>query len=199
MEKLKELTKKIWGATWSVIIGITLGILVITFLFQFCKVDGSSMEPNYHDGDRKVINKIVYKISDIKRYDVVAVRYKDDSIEKLGHKITLIKRVIGLPGDTLRIDDNGNLYINDKLVDEPYIKESMKSGGIIKNNSDGHGLVLKENEYFVMGDNRNNSLDSRTLGVFTKKDIIGRIKKSPYKETLYVPDESEKERTINVR
>lgn len=199
MEKLKEMTKKIWGATWSVIIGITLGILVITFLFQFCKVDGSSMEPNYHDGDRKVINKIVYKISDIKRYDVVAVRYKDDSIEKLGHKITLIKRVIGLPGDMIRIDDNGNLYINDKLVDEPYIKEPMKSGGIIKNNSDGHGLVLKENEYFVMGDNRNNSLDSRTLGVFTKKDIIGRIKKSPYKETLYVPDEPEKERTINVR
>lgn len=199
MEKLKEMTKKIWGATWSVIIGITLGILVITFLFQFCKVDGSSMEPNYHDGDRKVINKIVYKISDIKRYDVVAVRYKDDSIEKLGHKITLIKRVIGLPGDMIRIDDNGNLYINDKLVDEPYIKEPMKSGGIIKNNSEGHGLVLKENEYFVMGDNRNNSLDSRTLGVFTKKDIIGRIKKSPYKETLYVPDEPEKERTINVR
>lgn len=199
MEKLKELTKKIWGATWSVIVGITLGILVITFLFQFCKVDGSSMEPNYHDRDRKVINKIVYKISDIKRYDVVAVRYKDDSIEKLGHKVTLIKRVIGLPGDMIRIDDNGNLYINDKLVDEPYIKEPMKSGGIIKNNSDGHGLVLKENEYFVMGDNRNNSLDSRTLGVFTKKDIIGRIKKSPYKETLYVPDEPEKERTINVR
>lgn len=199
MEKLKELTKKIWGATWSVIVGITLGILVITFLFQFCKVDGSSMEPNYHDGDRKVINKIVYKISDIKRYDVVAVRYKDDSIEKLGHKVTLIKRVIGLPGDMIRIDDNGNLYINDKLVDEPYIKEPMKSGGIIKNNSEGHGLVLKENEYFVMGDNRNNSLDSRTLGVFTKKDIIGRIKKSPYKETLYVPDEPEKERTINVR
>lgn len=199
MEKLKELTKKVWGATWSVIVGITLGIIVITFLFQFCKVDGSSMEPNYHDGDRKVINKIVYKISDIKRYDVVAVRYKDDSIEKLGHKVTLIKRVIGLPGDMIRIDDNGNLYINDKLVDEPYIKEPMKSGGIIKNNSEGHGLVLKENEYFVMGDNRNNSLDSRTLGVFTKKDIIGRIKKSPYKETLYVPDEPEKERTINVR
>lgn len=199
MEKLKEMTKKLWGATWSVIIGITLGMLVITFLFQFCKVDGSSMEPNYHDGDRKVINKIVYKVSDIKRYDVVAVKYKDDSIEKLGHKVTLIKRVIGLPGDMIRIDDNGNLYINDKLVDEPYIKEPMKSGGIIKNNSEGHGLVLKENEYFIMGDNRNNSLDSRTLGVFTKKDIIGRIKKSPYKETLYVPDETEKERTINVR
>ncbi len=141
-------------------------ILLIIFLCSFIvtpvRVNGTSMYPTLKDGEIMLLNKINYRFHDIKRFDIVVVKTDNEKI---------IKRVIGLPGETLKFEDN-TLYIDGQEVKEPYLKEETAD----------FDLSLLEMEkvpsdcYFVMGDNRDNSKDSRMIGPVKKKQITGRAK-----------------------
>ncbi len=141
--------------------------LVITFVGQRTEVDGSSMEPMLSNGDNLIVDKITYRFRDPQRYDIIVFPFKYQE------NTYYIKRIIGLPGETVQIDEQGNIYINGEVLPENYGREIIRADtvGIAIN-----PIVLGEDEYFVMGDNRNNSSDSRTeiVGNIKREDIIGR-------------------------
>lgn len=136
--------------------------LVVVFVLFFGRVvvDGNSMKPTYESGNSFIISKVLTP----KRGDIVVFRRKTDS----GKSDVLVKRVIALPGDTIMIYD-GVVYVNNEPIDEPYIKTKEFVGGAIENTE----IILNSKEYFVMGDNRNNSVDSRYFGCIKDSDIIG--------------------------
>ena len=141
--------------------------LIITFVGQRTEVEGESMETTLSDGDNLIVDKITYRFSDPQRFDIIVFpfQYQENTY--------YIKRIIGLPGETVQIDQNGTIYINGEILVENYGKEVIRADnrGIAAN-----PVVLGEDEYFVMGDNRNNSSDSRTeiVGNIHREDIIGR-------------------------
>lgn len=141
--------------------------LIITFIGQRTNVDGSSMEPMLIDGDNLIVDKITYRFRNPDRFDVIVFPVKYDNNRKY------IKRIIGLPGETVLIDEAGNIYIDGELLPEAYGKETIQPDTI---GIASDPVVLGENEYFVLGDNRNHSRDSRTsiVGNIKRKDIIGR-------------------------
>lgn len=141
--------------------------LVITFVGQRTDVDGVSMETTLSDGDNLIVDKISYRFRDPQRFDIIVFpfEYQENTY--------YIKRIIGLPGETVQIDEEGRIYINGEVLDEPYGKEVIRPENI---GIAANPIVLGEDEYFVMGDNRNNSSDSRTevVGNIHRDDIIGR-------------------------
>ncbi|MDD3393630.1 MAG: signal peptidase I [Anaerotignum sp.] len=145
-----------------------------TFVLGTVYVKGSSMEPNFHHGDLVFINKLATSIGTPKQGDIVICQlHSDEQREKI------IKRVIGLPGDVIDIVWNGDsenveyyLYINDELIEEPYLEEPIMTKGEIE-----YPFTVPEGSYFVMGDNRNASSDSRrtSIGAIEKKDLVGKV------------------------
>lgn len=142
-------------------LGVLIGLLFSEFVLQRVYVIGASMEPNYHDGDSVYIRKQLYSLS---FGDVVVLKG-----EYRGDEHLLIKRVIGCPGDTIEITDNGDVIRNGKLLNESYVMEKITSG----NRGNFSFVVLGDDEYFIMGDNRNNSWDSRMIGPIKKEKIEG--------------------------
>lgn len=147
----------------AVVLAIT--IFIICFVGQRTKVDGDSMYPTLHDGDNLIVDKISYRFNDPDRFDVIIFPYPQNE------KVFYIKRVIGLPGETIQIDYDGNIYIDDEILEEDYGYEVMVNPGIA-----AEPITLGEDEYFVLGDNRNESNDSRAVdvGVIEEDDIVGR-------------------------
>ena len=143
---------------------IVLTVALRSFVVERVVVVGESMEPTLDNGDNVLIDKLSARTGGIKRYDIV--------VFPAGGTL-LIKRVYGLPGENIRIDDTGLIYINDEAIDDRYAYEMMKDPG----RAGGLGVTLAEDEYFVLGDNRNNSIDSRALDVGSVRDknIRGRV------------------------
>lgn len=140
---------------------VTYGVL---YFVQISRVYGTSMLPTYHEGNIVLVDKVFYKMSEPKRNDIVVVDYVDENQEET----FIIKRVIGIGGDHIEIKDN-ELYLNGELVNEDYINGVMT-------NSEDMVVDVPEDKVFVMGDNRNNSLDSRKLGYFDfEEDVIGKV------------------------
>ena len=139
--------------------------LVIHFVGQRTQVSGSSMEPKLSSDDNLIVDKISYRFHDPERYDIIVFpfRYEDNTF--------YIKRIIGLPGETVQIDGEGNILIDGEILQESYGKEVIEGPGRAYEE-----IQLADNEYFVMGDNRNNSIDSRdpSVGNITREEIIGR-------------------------
>lgn len=138
--------------------------IVNAYIVEETIVSGTSMNPTLQGSDTLLIDKIFYKIGDLKRFDVIVFDYNESAL--------YIKRIIGLPGDRIKIND-GHVYINGSLLsDDPLINDKMTYAGIAENE-----ITLGEDEYFVLGDNRNNSYDSRyeQVGVVKGKYIIGRV------------------------
>ena len=154
MKKLLELIKK----EKKFLLLVMIIILFKIFIFNFILVKGDSMNPKYKNNDFMFLNKIIYSFKPIRRGEVIVLKYRNND---------LIKRVIGLPNDKIKVE-NGKLYINNKEVKENYINSYTAS-------YDFDEITLKDNEYFVMGDNRYNSYDSRNFGTITKNNIIGRV------------------------
>lgn len=140
--------------------------LIINFVGCRSRVDGSSMETTLSDGDNLWVDKLTYTFGDPDRFDVIIFNYDEDT--------TYVKRIIGLPGETVRIDQSGNIYINEKLLKENYGNETILPTNLGRANQP---VVLGDNEYFVLGDNRNNSSDSRwaDVGNVNREDIIGKV------------------------
>lgn len=152
---------------WILYIAVIVGLsfFIITFVGQRTRVSGSSMETTLHDGDNLIVEKLSYRFHDPKRYDIIVFPYQFEE------DTYYIKRIIGLPGETVQVID-GYTYINGELLDtDIYGAEVMNSPGIAE-----VPIVLGDDEYFVLGDNRNHSSDSRdpSVGVLTKDDLIGR-------------------------
>ena len=136
------------------VIVIILVLLFKKFLYTPIRVNGESMMKTLHDGDIMILNIIDYKVHGLKRFDIVVVDEGDELI---------IKRVIGLPGDTVEYKNN-KLYINGKKVNDKYASEKTED----------FSVLVPKNEYFVLGDNRTNSLDSRAFGTFSSNKIMGK-------------------------
>ena len=136
------------------ILVIILVILIKRFVVSPIKVNGSSMMNTLHDGDIMILNSAAYYFDDIKRFDIVVINEGDEFI---------IKRVIGLPGETVEYKEN-QLYINGKLIKCNYSDEPTEE----------FKYKVEKDSYYVLGDNRTNSMDSRVFGTFKKNKIIGK-------------------------
>ena len=164
---------------------LLLALFIVTFIGQRTIVDGNSMNNTLFDKDNLIVDKVTYRFHDPKRFDVIVFPYKK------GSRNYFIKRVIGLPGETVYIDEDGNIFIDDVLLKENYGKEVIKDPGIANK-----PIVLGEDEFFVLGDNRNDSFDSRyrEVGNIKKKDIIGRawLRVFPFKSFGFVKHAEDK-------
>ena len=139
---------------------IAVGVFfLLRVTVQSFVVVGSSMEPNLEDGQRLLVNKVLYQLREPQRGEIIVFHQQN------GGRIDLIKRIIALPGDTVEIKE-GAVYINDSAIDEPYIK-AAPSYTMTKEE-------IPEGEYFVLGDNRNNSNDSHRWGTLAQENIIGK-------------------------
>ena len=145
------------GAVW----------LVITFVGQRTEVEGASMENTLHNGDNLIVDKLSYRFHDPERFDIIVFpfQFQDNTY--------YLKRIIGLPGETVQIMDDGSIYINGEKLEENYGMEVIKPETIGRA---AEPIELGDDEYFVMGDNRNNSSDSRTdmVGNIKRENIIGK-------------------------
>lgn len=161
---MKNMAKSLLGLALYILLLFGITFLLGQFVVGQVEVEGLSMNDTLNDQDRLLLNKFTYRIRTLDRFDVVVFKYAYDTDSDY------IKRVIGLPGETVRIDSDGQIFINDELLEEDYGREVMKDPGIAED-----GITLGADEYFVLGDNRNNSSDSRDpdVGAVSKSQIRG--------------------------
>ena len=160
-EKLRSL------AEWVLAAGLAFFVylLLSNFVYATAEVSGPSMNPTLHHGDRVIINKLIYFFSEPQKGDIIAFPYPANPLDK--H----VKRIIGSPGDLIEIHDN-KFYINGEMLTDSASVEELVSVGDVT-----YPINVGENEYFVLGDNRNNSKDSRSssVGLIQRENIIGKI------------------------
>ena len=153
---------------WVKVFGLAIVLaFVITLFIKPTLVSGDSMLPTLHENDYLIINKIGYKIGEPKNGDVIV--FKSDLEKNDGTTKDLVKRIIGVAGDKVVIKD-GKVYLNDKLLDETYLSEGMDTTGDVD-------IVVPEGKLFVLGDNREVSLDSRyeQVGLVDVNDVEGKV------------------------
>ena len=163
--RVGSVMRELLGWLFYILIIIGLTYLIITYVGQRTRVSGSSMETTLSDGDNLIVDKLSYRFQEPKRFDIVVFPYKYEE------NTYYIKRIIGLPGDTVQVKD-GYTYINGELLESDiYGAEVMIEAGTAS-----EPITLGEDEYFVLGDNRNHSLDSRdpSVGILKREDMIGR-------------------------
>lgn len=150
----------------TIVIALALFVIMYLFLFQPHQVKGNSMYPNFHDGEYLLTDKISYRLGEPKRGDVVIFRAPRNE------EYDYIKRIIGLPGEQVKIQ-KGKVFIDDQELNEAYLPETI-------NTADGkfwgesQSIPLPENQYFVLGDNRDHSSDSRDWGSVPRENIVGK-------------------------
>ena len=143
---------------------IVAAYVIILFTCYRTNISGNSMQPVLCNNDTVLINKFAYAYSSPKRFDVIAFKTSESAFDKI-----YIKRVIGVPGDKVLIKD-GKVYINDKQLEDDVFTDNILTAGLAKNE-----LYLNKDEYFCLGDNRNNSEDSRfaNIGIIKSENIVG--------------------------
>ena len=163
-EKSRGIAGEILSFLLYVVVVVGITFLIIHYVGQRTYVSGSSMENTLSDGDNLIVDKITYRFSDPKRYDIIVFPYQYEE------NTYFIKRIIGLPGETVQIVD-GIIYIDGEALQESSGREVMKNSGLAAD-----PVTLGEDEYFVLGDNRNDSTDSRdpSVGKIPRDRIIGR-------------------------
>jgi len=160
--RLSQLKEEFVAWVKTLMSAAVYAVLIVTFGFQVARVEGQSMAPTLEDQDRLIVNKLVYRIGEPRRGDIVMLYYP------LNPDKSFVKRVIAEEGDTVRIVD-GRVYVNDIPLKDDYVASEYRS------HDDWGPQVIPEGYYFVMGDHRNNSSDSRHWGMVPKKYIIGKV------------------------
>ena len=158
-----SLGKEIFEWVQAIVVAIVIAMAIRTFVFTLVNVDGESMEPTLHDSDRLIVTRLAYTPE---KGDIIIFRPDCDP------EHPYVKRVIAMPGDTIDINkENGDVLINGEIIEEPYIKEHIRSFGTVS-----FPAVVPEDHVFVMGDNRNHSKDSRfqEVGMVSYDSIIGK-------------------------
>ena len=161
----KNIVKELFGWVLYLLVVVGLTYLILTYVGQRTRVSGHSMETTLSSGDNLIVDKLSYRFKDPRRFDIIVFPYKYED------NTYYIKRIIGLQGETVQVVD-GYAYIDGELLEtDVYGAEVMESSGIAD-----EPLTLGENEYFVLGDNRNHSSDSRdpSVGILTRKDLLGK-------------------------
>ncbi len=181
-EEDKKITQKdLMGMLMYVGIILVMTFLIVHFVGQRTRVSGASMENTLHDGDNLIVDKLTYRFNDPERFDIIIFPYE------YAENTYYIKRIIGLPGETVQIDYEGNIYINGNVLQEHYGKETILDPGRAID-----PITLADDEYFVLGDNRNNSSDSRFDGVANVNEdiIIGRalLRIYPFDKVKFLKD-----------
>ncbi|MCD7805779.1 MAG: signal peptidase I [Lachnospiraceae bacterium] len=164
---VKAAFREILSFAVSLVLAWAVVMFVVTYVGTLCTVDGISMENTLHDGDRLWADKLTYRFSDPQRFDIIIFPPQYDPDSKY------IKRIIGMPGETVYIDEEGNIYIDGEILEEDYGSEPIRAE---LRNLASEEITLGEDEYFVLGDNRNESLDSRyeVVGLVKRSDIFGK-------------------------
>lgn len=165
--RLNKMMREMISTLLYLLVVLCITYSVTQYVGQRTEVQGASMESTLSHGDNLIVDKITYHFQDPQRFDIIVFPFQYEE------ETYFIKRIIGLPGETVQIDLDGTIYIDGEVLEENYGRE------IIKPENVGIAIrpvVLGEDEYFVMGDNRNNSSDSRTevVGNIHREDIIGR-------------------------
>lgn len=167
-----EAIKNVFGVFWefieAIVFALAIFVVVYLFLFQPNQVKGSSMFPTFKDKEFILTDKISYRMGDPNRGDVVVFRSPKNQYQDF------IKRVIGLPGDKIKID-GGKLFVNDIQVDESEYLEPSVYTGPEAFLSEGQEITVPQDRYFVMGDNRPGSSDSRDFGPVSKGEFVGKV------------------------
>ncbi len=159
----KRVGLEILSGVQTLVSAAVYATLIVTFVVQVARVDGLSMAPTLEDHDRLIVNKLVYELGDPRPGDIVMLYYP------LNPDKMFVKRVIAKEGDTVRIVD-GRVYVNDIPLHDDYVPPEFRS------HDDWGPQVIQQGYYFVMGDHRNNSSDSRHWGPVPKKYIVGKVK-----------------------
>lgn len=159
---MKAFFSFIWEISKIVIVALLIVVPIRTFIFQPFFVKGQSMEPNFENGDYLIIDEISYRFREPQRGEVIVFKYPNNPSQRY------IKRIIGLPGETVEVKDGKVFIANEQLDESSYFPGEIFTPGSAQ-------LSLKNNEFFVLGDNRIASSDSRSWGVLPRNDIIGRV------------------------
>lgn len=158
--------------TRDIIFAAVMAVLIVVFVVQPVKVEGTSMQPRLENDERIFVNKFEYNFTSIKRGDIIVFWFPDDPTK------SFIKRVIGLPDDSIDMDPSGHIIINSEPKDEPYLAPERNQAARSRWNqgpyTSGHSVRVKPHYYFVMGDNRDASNDSRSWGLVPEKYIYGK-------------------------
>ncbi|MFH1854811.1 MAG: signal peptidase I [bacterium] len=149
----------------TIIIIVILAALIRQFLIQPFIVDGQSMEPNFQNNDYLITDKISYRLHAPQRGEAIIFHPPDNP------SVNYLKRITGVPGDTIEVK-NGEVFVNSKKIVEPYVSSGEKTK---TPSNDEIKVTLKSDEYFVLGDNRDHSRDSREIGPIPKENIVSRI------------------------
>lgn len=151
----------------SIVVIGAIFALIYLFVAQPHKVSGNSMVPTFHNGDYIMTDKVTYRVSQPQRGDIIVLKNPRDENQDF------IKRIIALPGDSIKIEED-QVFINDLLIQELYLPIGIltRPGNFLQ---DSESIKVPENQYFVFGDNRNASSDSREWGAITEQEIIGRV------------------------
>lgn len=168
MEQSK-VTQEIWGWAKSLLIGLAIALFIKIFIFSPYTVQGASMEPTLHNEERLFVNKFTAFTDSFNRGDVIIIKRPEETER-------YVKRIIGLPGDTIEMD-NDQLYVNGEKIEEHYLRENRMAAKqqSMKLTEDFGPIEVPKGNYFVMGDNRLVSMDSRNgLGFIEESTIIGK-------------------------
>lgn len=164
---MKKFLSFIWETFKIIVIALAIVIPIRYFLFQPFFVKGQSMEPNFEDGDYLIIDELSYRLREPQRGEVIVFKYPVNPSQRY------IKRIIGLPGETIEIKD-GEITVYERDLEIKVLDESSYLPVVLQA-ADSLSVTLSDNEYFVLGDNRSASYDSRRWGTLPREDIIGRV------------------------
>jgi len=162
----KKILTDLFDIAKTIVIVVLVAFFIRYFIFQPFVVDGYSMEPNFYNNEYLLVNKLSYRLSEPKRGDVIVFQAPNNP------QYDYIKRIIGLPGDEITIKE-GIVYLNGSFLDEKYLEADTQTN-LTNINKSTLKITLGEDEYFVMGDNRDHSSDSRQFGALSADHIIGK-------------------------